>query len=150
MEHILFIHVCTWKTNIVTECKGNKGESICCRTTRVWSSFIPQAVRLLIHHQSSILQNRCSRTGPGRCHSAVLLIWHRDHSRYGSEKFPCGLKSIFLTDRHYKRDVCKTDDRTPRTADEVDYDSFWNASLIHGGFMFVKSPIWQIYDMITI
>ena len=34
-----------------------------------------------------------------------------------------------------------TDDTTPTTADEVDYDSFCDASLIRGGFIFVKSLI---------
>lgn len=42
-------------------------------------------------------------------------------------RFPCGPNC------HYKREVCKTVDRTPRTANKVSYDSFYHTFLIRHG-----------------
>lgn len=72
-------------------------------------------------------------------HSGLLAFLPSGHSQYCSKKkTPWGPKSIFSIDRHYKRDVCKTNDRTPRTAKKVNYDSFYYKFLIHEGFIFVK------------
>ena len=68
----------------------------------------------------------------------LAAIFPSGHWRYCSEKSPCSQKSIFPIDHHCKRDVCKTVDRTPRTANNVNYDSFYYELLIHGGFIFVK------------
>lgn len=36
------------------------------------------------------------------------------------------------------RDICKTVDSTPQTANRLDYRSFYVEFLVHGGFEFVK------------
>lgn len=58
--------------------------------------------------------------------------------QYCSEKSPCSPKSIFPTDCRCKRDACKTVDKTPWTANKVNYDFFYYEFLIKGGFIFVK------------
>lgn len=51
----------------------------------------------------------------------------------------CDAKSIFSIDHHCKkRDVCKIFDRTPHTAEKVNYESVGYECLIHGCFVFVK------------
>lgn len=42
-----------------------------------------------------------------------------------AKELPCGPKSIIPIDHHYKRDICKTLDRTPRIANKVTYGSFY-------------------------
>ena len=97
----------------------------------VWERTVKQEVTVAgawMHCKSWIGLN-CSASQP---------IFPNGHSWYCSKKSPCSLKSIFFIDHHCKRDVCKTVDRTPRTANNVNYDSFCCGLLIHGGFMFVK------------
>lgn len=50
-----------------------------------------------------------------------------------AKELPCGPKSIFAIDHSYKRDICKTVDRTSRIANKVIYDSFYYEFLIYGG-----------------
>lgn len=61
--------------------------------------------------------------GPGGHHSALLPNWHGGHSHYCSEELR---KSIFPINHQNKSDVCKTVDRTLRTANKIDYDSVRN------------------------
>ena len=55
-----------------------------------------------------------------------------------------GPKIIFYIDHHCKRDVCKTADKTPQSANKVNYDSFYSECLIHEGFIFLKLSLsWE-------
>ncbi len=66
------------------------------------------------------------------------------HLWYCSEKFPCGQKHIFAPGCLCKGDVCKTVDRSPRTANELNFDFSYSEFLIHGGFVFVKFSVsWE-------
>lgn len=58
--------------------------------------------------------------------------------RIAVKRIPCGPKSIFPIERHYKRGVCKNVDRTPQTANKVNYESFYSDFCVHRGFMFVE------------
>ena len=73
------------------------------------------------------------------CYSALQPIFPSGHSWYCSDKSPCSPKSVFPIDHHYKRDVCKTVDRTPPTANNVNYDSFYYVILIQGRFYICKT-----------
>ena len=74
--------------------------------------------------QMSLLGRQWSGSGSGlrRCCSALLPIWPGGCSQYCSIYFPCREKkqSTFPIDHHYERDGCKTVNRTPTTANEVD------------------------------
>ena len=115
-----------------------------------------QVVALFILPSGVHLEDAFHACAVDRClqeHSVVTAPWMYNKSwiglrcsalQYCSEKSPCGPKSIFPIDHHCKRDVCKTVDRTPRTANNVNYDSFYYELLIHGGFIFVKlSSSWE-------
>ena len=66
-----------------------------------------------------------------RC-SALQPIFPSDHLQYCSKKSPCDPGRIFPIEHHCKGDVCKTVDRTPQTANNINYDLFCYELLIHG------------------
>lgn len=52
---------------------------------------------------------------------------------------PCGPKTIFSIDHHYKRDVRKTVDGTPGAANKVNYNDFYYEFLSHVRFYIGKT-----------